>query len=114
MRRYISGFSTNAKEVQVHLPKYAKSSKFSDIDAVTGASIDLGHHEYVWNLTDSFGDKVKKDEYVVKIEDCHWFHIKYQLVEVLIKIGKKEEKVIVEEGKSIPYFEVTYYPKGGE
>ena len=111
---YISGFSANAKEVQVHLPKYAKSSEFKDVDAVTGASIDLGHHIYVWDLKDSFGNKVKKGEYIVKVEVCHWPHVKYQLVEAPIKIGKKENKVIVEEGKLIPYLEVTYYPKGGK
>ena len=111
---YISGFSANAKEVQVNLPKYAKSSEFSDVDAVTGASIDLGHHIYVWDLTDCFGNKIKKGEYVIKVEVCHWPHVKYQLVETPIKIGKKENKVIVEEGKLIPYLEVTYYPKGGK
>ena len=46
-------------------------------------------------------------------EICYWTHIKYQLVEALIKIGKKEEKVIVEEGNLIPYLEVTYYQKEG-
>ena len=111
---YISGFSANAKEIQVNLPKYAKSSQFEDVDAVTGASIDLGHHIYVWNLKDSLGNKVKNGEYIVKVEICHWPHVKYQLVQAPIKIGKKEKKVIVEEGKLIPYLEVTYYPKGGK
>jgi tetratricopeptide (TPR) repeat protein len=111
---YISGFSANAKEVQVHLPKYAKSSKFEDVDAVTGASIDLGHHIYVWDVKDSFGNKVKNGDYIVKVEVCHWPHVKYQLVEAPITIGKKEKKVVVEEGKMIPYLEVTYYPKGGK
>ncbi len=111
---YISGFSANAKEVQVHLPKYAKSSKFKDVDAVTGASIDLGHHIYTWDVKDSFGNKVKNGEYIVKVEVCHWPHVKYQLVQAPIKIGKKENQSIVEEGKLLPYLEVTYYPKGGK
>jgi len=111
---YISGFSANVKEVQVHLPKYAKSSKFEDVDAVTGASIDLGHHIYTWDVKDSFGNKVKNGEYIVKVEVCHWPHVKYQLVQAPIKIGKKENQVVVEEGKLIPYLEVTYYPKGGK
>jgi len=111
---YISGFSANAKEVQVHLPKYADSSKFKDVDTVTGASIDLGHHIYVWDLTDSSGKRIKKGEYNIKVEVCHWPHVKYQLVETPIKIGKKKSNTIVEEGKLIPYLEVTYYPKGGK
>jgi len=111
---YISGFSAHAKFTQVHLPKYAKSSQFGDVDAVTGASIDLGHHIYVWDVKDSFGNKVKNGDYIVKVEVCHWPHVKYQLVQAPITIGKKEMQSIVEEGKMVPYLEVTYYPKGGK
>ena len=38
---YVSGFSGFAREKQVNLPDWAKSSQFTDVDAVTGASIDM-------------------------------------------------------------------------
>ncbi|MBN2620173.1 DUF2271 domain-containing protein, partial [candidate division WOR-3 bacterium] len=49
---YVSGFSGYAKEQQINLPTWASSSKFMDTDGVTGASIDLGHHLYIWDLKD--------------------------------------------------------------
>ena len=50
---YVSGFSGHVKEKQRRLRKWANSSKFIDVDAVTGAGIKLGHHIYVWDLKDN-------------------------------------------------------------
>ncbi len=107
---YISGFSGYAKEEQVNLPRWAKSSRFIDVDGVTGASIDLGHHIYVWDLKDSLGEKVKSGEYVVKVEVSYWPSMQYQWVLTPIKVGRKESRTIVEEGNLIPYLEVKYIP----
>jgi tetratricopeptide (TPR) repeat protein len=107
---YVSGFSGHAKEKQVNLPRWAKSSKFSDTDGVTGASIDLGHHIYIWDLNDILGNKVKSGEYVIKVEVSYWPSMLYQWVSADINIGKKETRTIVEEGNFIPYLEVKYIP----
>ena len=107
---YVSGFSGYAKEKQVNLPMWTNSSKFADVDGVTSTSIDLGHHIYVWDLKDTSGKKVKSGEYIVKVETAYWPSMQYQQVEVPIKIGKKEKRVVVEEGNLIPYLEVKYIP----
>jgi len=108
---YVSGFSGYAKEKQVNLPIWSNSSKFRDVEGVTGASIDLGHHIYVWDLTDSSGRKVKPGEYVVKVEVAYWPSMKYRLVSTHIKLGEKEAGKVVEEGNFIPYLEVKYFPR---
>ncbi|MBD3179508.1 MAG: tetratricopeptide repeat protein, partial [Candidatus Latescibacteria bacterium] len=41
---YVSGFSGHVRDRQVVLPVWAESSEFNGIDAVTGASIDVGYH----------------------------------------------------------------------
>jgi len=105
---YVSGFSGYAKEQQVNLPVWASSSKFTDTDVVTGASIDLGHHTYVWDLYDHEGLKRKKGNYTAKIEVTFWPSMNYQRVEVPFKVGKKGEQVIVEEGNFIPYVGIRY------
>jgi hypothetical protein len=107
---YVSGFSGYAKEKQVNLPMWTNSSKFADVDGVTSASIDLGHHIYVWDLKDTSGKKVKSGEYIVKVETAYWPSMQYQRVEAPIRIGKKERRVVVEEGNLIPYLEVKYIP----
>ena len=107
---YVSGFSGYAKEKQVNLSEWSESSKFADADAVTGASIDVGHHIYVWDLKDNSGAKVALGEYIIKVEVAYWPSMQYQLVSATLKIGKKEEQVVVEEGNLIPYLEVKYYP----
>ena len=107
---YVSGFSGYTKEKQVNLPRWTKSSEFADVDGVTGASIDLGHHIYVWDLKDSSGEKVKSEEYIVKIEVSYWPSMQYQWVSATVKVGKKEERAIIEEGNLIPYLEVKYIP----
>lgn len=108
---YVSGFSGYAKEKQINLPVWSDISHFVDVDGVTGASIDLGHHIYTWDLRDHTGQKVPTGEYTIKVEVSYWPSMQYQLAEATVKLGKKETKTIVQEGNFIPYLEVTYYPK---
>lgn len=108
---YVSGFSGYVKEKQNYLAKWGESSKFVDTDAVTSASIDVGHHIYLWELKDHTGKKVRPGDYVVKVEVSSWPSMKYQMASVPIKIGDKGNKSIIEEGNIIPYLEATYYPK---
>jgi tetratricopeptide (TPR) repeat protein len=110
---YVSGFSGHAKEKQVRLPKWARSSKFVDVDAVTGASINSGHHIYVWDLKDDSGRRVKAGEYVVKVEVAYWPSKQYQLVSAAVNLGEKGDRTVVEEGNFVPYLEVSYFPVGG-
>lgn len=105
---YVSGFSGYAKGKQVNLPLWARASKFADVDGVTAASIDLGHHIYVWDMRDVSGKQAKKGDYVVKVEVSYWPSMQYQRVEVPISIGKKDERVVIEEGNLIPYVELRY------
>ncbi|MCE5250315.1 DUF2271 domain-containing protein, partial [bacterium] len=107
---YVSGFSGFIREKQVNLPEWAKSSGYSDADAVTGASIDTGHHLYVWDLTDSSGKKVGSGTYTVQVEACYWPSMNYQATSIPVTIGKKEYSRTVEEGNIIPYLGVVYYP----
>jgi len=107
---YVSGFSGYAKEKQINLPVWAKSSEFVDVDAVTGASINLGHHVYVWDVTDHKGAKVKRGQYNVLVEVSYWPSMQYQRVEAPVEIGKREVRKVVEEGDIIPYLEVRYLP----
>jgi tetratricopeptide (TPR) repeat protein len=104
---YVSGFSGFAREKQIDLPVYAERSKFSDVDAVTGASINLGHHVYQWNLKDASGQTVKNGSYVACIEVSFWPSMQYQRVEIPVTIGKKGSRVVRREGDLIPYVEVT-------
>ncbi len=108
---YVSGFAGNVKERQITLPIWANSSNFADVDAVTGASIDVGHHIYIWDLKNHAGEQVKSGKYAVKVEVSHWPSMHYQLAEGAIEVGKKEQQTIVAEGNFIPYLEITYYPK---
>lgn len=107
---YVSGFSGFAKEQQINLPKWSKSSQYKDVDAVTGASIDLGHHIYVWDLTDNKGKRVKPGEYIVKVEAHYWPSMEYQMVTSKIELGKKHKRIITEEGNLVPYLELKYHP----
>jgi hypothetical protein len=107
---YVSGFSGFAKEKQVNLPTWSKSSEFVDVDGITSASIDLGQHIYVWDLKDSLGKKVKPGEYSINIEIVYWPSMRYQLVSTVIKIGKEKDHRVIEEGCFIPYLGVDYYP----
>lgn len=106
---YVSGFSGYAKEKQANLSDWADASKFRDTDAVTAASIDVGHHVYVWNLKDYQGKPVKAGEYVVKIEVAYWPSMEYQSTKANFTIAKKDSRVVVEEGNLVPYLMVKYY-----
>jgi tetratricopeptide (TPR) repeat protein len=107
---YVSGFSGFAREQQVNLPTWAESSKFTDVDGVTSASIDLGHHIYVWDLSDHSGKKVNPGEYIIKVEVAYWPSMEYQMVSAAINLGKNQKQAVTEEGNLIPYLEVKYYP----
>ena len=108
---YVSGFSGNVKDKQVTLPKWAQSSKFSGVDGVTSASINLGRHVYVWDLTDTTGNKIKQGKYVVKVETSFWPSMQYQLASISIMTGGKDEnRNKAEEGKYIPFLEAVYHP----
>jgi tetratricopeptide (TPR) repeat protein len=108
---YVSGFSGNAKEKQVNLPVWAKSSEFADVDAVTGASINLGQHIYIWDLADYNGNRVNPGEYKVFVEVSYWPSMQYQRVEAPITIGKGATRKVIEEGDIIPYLEARYVPR---
>jgi len=110
---YVSGFSGHVKEKQVRLPKWANSSKFVDVDAVTGASINLGHHVYVWDLKDNSGRRVRAGEYVVKVEVAYWPSRYYQLVSAAVNLREGGDRTVVEEGNFVPYLEVNYFPVRG-
>lgn len=105
---YVSGFSGHAREKQVNLPIWARSSKFVDVDAITGASIDLGHHIYVWDLKDVRGERVSEGDYVVRVEVMYWPSMQYQRAEAPLKVGKKDSQVVIKEGNHIPYLEAKY------
>jgi tetratricopeptide (TPR) repeat protein len=107
---YVSGFSGQAKERQVNLPVWAQSSEFADVDAITGASIDLGHHIYIWDLSDYAGKKVGSGQYKILVEVAYWPSMQYQRVEAPIVIGKGAARKVVEEGNIIPYLEIRYLP----
>lgn len=108
---YVSGFSGYAKDKQINLPVWSAISKFEGCEAVTSASIDVGHHIYTWDLTDLEGKKVKSGEYMVKVEVSYWPSMKYQMAETAVTIGKKESTAVVEEGDYIPYLGVSYLPR---
>ena len=107
----VTGFAGHVKGKQITLPVWAAISNFEGADAVTGASIDVGHYVYGWDCKDASGKTVKPGTYVVKVEVAHWPSMKYQLAETPITIGKKEATARVETGDCIPSLVVTYYPK---
>jgi tetratricopeptide (TPR) repeat protein len=107
---YVSGFSGYAREVQIVLPVWAATSDFADADAVTAASVDNGHHIYIWDLRDSAGREVGAGKYTVKVEAHYWPSMKYQLAAADIRVGEGKQSVVVEEGDFIPYLEVSYLP----
>jgi tetratricopeptide (TPR) repeat protein len=106
---YVSGFTGYARAKNI-LPQWRASSDFFDVDAVTGASIDMGHHVFAWDLKNALGEKVKSGEYKIKIEVTFWPSMQYQCVEALITAGKKEDLIVVKEGNLIPYLKVHYLP----
>jgi tetratricopeptide (TPR) repeat protein len=106
---YVSGFSGFAKEKQANLSDWADASDFTDADAVTAASIDVGHHIYTWDLKDHKGNQAKAGDFVVRVEVAYWPSMEYQSTSANVKIGKQGSRVVVEEGNLIPYLEVTYF-----
>ncbi len=110
---YVSGFSGHVKEKELRLPEWANSSKFVDVDAVTGASINLGQHVFAWDLKDNLGRKIEPGEYVVKVEVAYWPSMQYQLVSAAVNLGKKPDRTVIKEGSFVPYLEVTYFPVRG-
>jgi tetratricopeptide (TPR) repeat protein len=87
---YISGFAAFVKEHQMHLPRWAESSEFRDIEVVTGASIDCGKHLFYWDLTNYEGEKIEDKELVVKTEICHWPHVQYTEQALQINLKKRD------------------------
>ncbi|MBN1153633.1 DUF2271 domain-containing protein [candidate division KSB1 bacterium] len=108
---YVSGFSGYAKEKQVNLSHWSESSDYKDADAVTAASIDIGHHIYSWDLKDYTGVTIKPGEYKVNVEVAYWPSMQYQFVTSVVKIGNTRTKNVVEEGNLIPYLETIYLPQ---
>jgi len=108
---YVSGFAGYVRERQVTLPVWGAVSEFADADAVTGASIDVGHHIFIWDLEDRDGNTVPSGSYTVKVEVSHWPSNLYQLAEAVIEIGKKQSRTVTEEGHFIPYLEINYHPQ---
>jgi tetratricopeptide (TPR) repeat protein len=107
---YVSGFSGYAKSAQVNLSQWSESSGFVDADAVTGASIDVGDHVYLWDLMNASGDRVPEGDYTVRVEVMYWPSMLYQLVSATVTVGDERDRSVVEEGNLVPYLEVTYLP----
>jgi len=88
---YISGFASHVKEHQMHLPSWAESSKFRNIEPVTGASIDCGDHIFYWDYKDFEGNAVEAKAFVVHYEICHWPHVQYQNYSLNINLDKSKK-----------------------
>ncbi|MFC1898086.1 DUF2271 domain-containing protein [Candidatus Cloacimonadota bacterium] len=108
---YVSGFAGRVKEKQTTLPKWAESSEFEDADIITSASVDIGHHLFVWQLDDIAGKMVKKGDYKVQLEICHWPHVIYEHSEIPLTIGSKKQIITNTENEMIPQIRLTYFPK---
>lgn len=106
---YVSGFSGYAKERQVNLSSWSEASGFVDVDGVTGASIDLGHHIYLWDLENHRGEPVGPGGYVVKVEVAFWPSMEYQMVSIPITVGTGDTVSVKKEGRLIPYVKVKLY-----
>ena len=89
-------------------PVWAKTSEFKGADAVTAASIDLGHHVYTWDLKDLSGTTVKPGEYKILVEVSFGPSMQYQRAEAMLTIEKVDSRVLVQEGNLIHYLEVQY------
>lgn len=104
---YVSGFAGYVKNVQVTLPQWANSSNF-ETDANTSASIDIGYHSYIWDLTDQENQIVASKKYTIYVEVCHWPSNLYQLQKADIDLSTDPYNVLVQEGNLIPRLELTY------
>ena len=90
---YVSGFSGFAKEKQVNLPEWAKSSSF-ETDGTTTASIEWGKNVFVWDLKDRKGRRIKNGKYRIRLETAWWPSMKYGRSAIEIEIGKETEKTV--------------------
>lgn len=104
---FVSGFAGFVGNVQITLPKWGNSSDFQT-DGTTGASIDIGNHQYIWDLKGSEGQIVENGVYTIKVETWHWPSMFYQIVKGEINIGDENTEIIIEEGNFIPYFKIRY------
>ncbi len=104
---FVSGFSGFAKEKQVNLPIWANSSQF-ETDGTTGASIDWGRHNFVWDLTDHEGKRIADGLYKIIVETSWWPSMTYGRVSADINIGNTNDEKIVESGPPIPLLLVQY------
>ncbi len=107
---YVSGFSGHAKGAQVNLPRWSKSSDYLGCDAVTGASINLGHHICTWDLVDVEGSRVPDGSYRVKVECSWWPSMKYELAELEVHVGRNEQRVSDDDGELVPYLGLRFLP----
>ena len=106
---YVSGFSGHAKEKQVVLPAWGGISKFRDGNT-TGASLAYGLHKFVWDCTNSEGNRVPDATYTIKVEVHHWPSMHYQTVSADIPVGGEAAVETVSEGDLVPFLEVRYVP----
>lgn len=106
---YVSGFSGFVKEKQVTLPSWAKSSRFQDADLVTGASIDIGHHLYQWDLQDYANKTVTAGEYKLFFEICHWPHVNYEYFAIPFILNSENFEIINSDNELIPQIRLRYY-----
>lgn len=104
---YVSGFSGFAKEKQVNLPTWSKSSEF-ETDGTTGASIDWGKHTYSWDLTDHLGNRVREGLYKVNVEVSWWPSMKYGRASAEIQVGTTPGEVTVDKSPFVPLLNVRY------
>jgi tetratricopeptide (TPR) repeat protein len=107
---YVSGFSGHARESQVNLPVWAGTSEFAGIDAVTSASVGVGHHAVVWDLSDAAGGRVPGGEYVARVETAYWPSMERDLVGVSFTVGEQVTWSRADEGRLIPHCAVTSLP----
>ncbi len=111
---YVSGFSGHAKQTQVDLPFWARSSGFRGCDAVTGASIDLGQHIYTWDLKDLDGRPVRPGTYVIKVESSWWPSMKAEVASVRLVVGGREARAQAEPKDLIPLLDVHFLPRNSD
>lgn len=88
------------------LPDWAKKSKFEGVEAVTGASIDVGQYHFVWDYTATNGKRVKPGQYTVHIDTSYWPSMQYEHVTAPFDLGGKNAKSMLK-GKLIPFMKYT-------
>jgi len=111
---YVSGFSGHAKQAQVDLPFWARSSEFRGCDAVTGASIDLGQHVYTWDVKDLDGKPVRPGTYVIKVESSWWPSMKAEVASARLVVGGRETHARAEPKDLIPFLDARFLPRGAD